>query len=80
MTGLPKDIDQDDVYGFFENARFGGGEIAKLERKDGVTFITFKDEAGALRTAVVISKMTMMMTTISPLIIHKFRCSLDYLK
>ena len=48
MTGLPEDIDLDEVYGLFENVRFGGGKVANLQTKDGVTFITFKDEAGAL--------------------------------
>lgn len=49
VLGLPDDIDQDDLYGYFENRRFGGGQIENLHQhsgSEGSTLITFKDKTG----------------------------------
>src|SRR6218665_295855 len=49
VSGIPSTLDQDDILGFFENPRKGGGQTESILPGDqGVSIITFADQSGAL--------------------------------
>jgi len=47
VSGLPDEVDDDDIYAVFESERIGGGTIEQIYRLDvGSALITFHDNSG----------------------------------
>jgi len=57
VSGIPSTCDHDDILGFFENTRKGGGETESMSSGDtnDVAIITFADQSGGLTLYLFVS-------------------------